>query len=103
MKSPTVIGGIRPPKSGSHQTPRWRKTDSNHRSPARKSRFLLRKANCGTERGQAKKGCFLCGTDGSNPSPSSSESATNSDVVASPGLHPAERGRDGLDVIMCGL
>jgi lauroyl/myristoyl acyltransferase len=29
--------------------------DSNHRSPARKSRFLLRKANCGTERGQQKK------------------------------------------------
>jgi hypothetical protein len=32
--------------------------DSNHRSPARKSRFLLRKTNCGTERGAAKKGCF---------------------------------------------
>jgi hypothetical protein len=29
--------------------------DSNHRSPARKSRFLLRKANCGTERGQPKR------------------------------------------------
>src|SRR5438094_5467714 len=28
--------------------------------------------------GAAKKGCFLCGTDGSNPSPSSAESATNS-------------------------
>src|SRR6478736_2987489 len=25
--------------------------------------------------GAAKKGCFLCGTDGSNPSPSSGESA----------------------------
>jgi predicted DNA-binding transcriptional regulator YafY len=24
----------------------WREMDSNHRSPARKSRFLLRKANC---------------------------------------------------------
>jgi hypothetical protein len=32
--------------------------DSNHRSPARKSRFLLRKANCGTERG-SQKGLFL--------------------------------------------
>jgi N-acetylmuramoyl-L-alanine amidase len=38
--------------------------------------FYLRKANCGTERG-SQKGCFLCGTDGSNPSPSSGESATN--------------------------
>jgi hypothetical protein len=49
---------------------------SNHLSLARKSRFLSRKANCGTERG-SQKGCFVCGTDGSNPSPSSGESATN--------------------------
>jgi len=34
----------------------------------------LRTANCRTERGAAKKGCFLYGTDGSNPSPSSGES-----------------------------
>src|ERR1700730_5477318 len=27
--------------------------------------------------GAAKKGCFLCGTDGSNPSPSSGESGAN--------------------------
>src|SRR5580692_2366293 len=27
--------------------------------------------------GAAKKGCFLCGTDGSNPSPSSVESSAN--------------------------
>src|SRR5207302_3871345 len=27
--------------------------------------------------GAAKKGCFLCGTDGSNPSPSSDESSAN--------------------------
>ena len=27
--------------------------------------------------GAAKKGCFLCGTDGSNPSPSSGESTAN--------------------------
>src|ERR1700747_1194645 len=27
--------------------------------------------------GAAKKGCFLCGTDGSNPSPSSKESANH--------------------------
>jgi len=31
------------------------------------------------------------GTSGSNPLCSSGELATNSDVVASPGLHPAER------------
>ena len=37
---------------------------------------MLRKANCGTERGQPKKGCFLCGTDGSNPSPSTGESGS---------------------------
>jgi hypothetical protein len=29
--------------------------DSNHRSPARKSRFLLRKANCGDRTGAAKR------------------------------------------------
>jgi hypothetical protein len=54
---------------------RWREMDSNHRSLARKSRFLSRKANCGTERG-SQKGCFVCGTDGSNPSPSSRQSVS---------------------------
>src|ERR1700719_2724460 len=44
--------------------------------PARKSRFLLRKANCGTERGQPKRVVFLCGTNGSNPSPSSRQSVS---------------------------
>ena len=39
--------------------------DSNHRSLARNSRFLLWKANCGDRTGAAKKGCFLCGTEGS--------------------------------------
>ena len=66
----------RPGARGSHLTPRWREMDSNHRSLARKSRFLSRKANCGTERG-SQKGCFVCGTDGSNPSPSSGESGAN--------------------------
>ena len=61
--------------------------DSNHRSPARKSRFLLRKANCGTERGQPKRVVFLCGTDGSNPSPSRRESIAN--------LTPADAERPG--------
>src|SRR6516165_4575581 len=55
----------------------WREMDSNHRFLARKSRFLLWKANCGDRTGVAKKGCFLCGTDGSNPSPSRGESSAN--------------------------
>src|SRR3954451_25253945 len=42
-------------EGSSQRTLRWREMDSNHRSPARKSRFLLRKANCGTERGQPKR------------------------------------------------
>ena len=41
--------------AGERRTVRWREMDSNHRSPARKSRFLLRKANCGTEREQPKR------------------------------------------------
>src|SRR4029077_12666717 len=49
------LGADKARKSGLQLTPRWREMDSNHRSPARKSRFLLRKANCGTERGQPKK------------------------------------------------
>jgi hypothetical protein len=71
--------GSRPskPDAGERQTLRWREMDSNHRFLARKSRFLLWKANCGDRTGVAKKGCFLCGTDGSNPSPSTGESAAN--------------------------
>jgi hypothetical protein len=41
-KSPTVIDGIRPRKSGSHQTPRWRKPDSNHRSRVTRPIFECR-------------------------------------------------------------
>src|SRR6266403_4972255 len=40
-KSPTVIDGIRPRKSGSHVTHRWREPDSNHR-------FLLRYSPSGS-------------------------------------------------------
>src|SRR6516165_9802218 len=71
--------GSRPTKADSDErrTLRWREMDSNHRFLARKSRFLLWKANCGDRTGVAKKGCFLCGTDGSNPSPSSGESRAN--------------------------
>jgi hypothetical protein len=35
-----------PRKSGSQWTRRWREMDSNHRFLVRRSRFLLRKANC---------------------------------------------------------
>jgi len=37
-KSATVIDGIRPRKSGSHQPHRWREPDSKHRSGERKRR-----------------------------------------------------------------
>jgi hypothetical protein len=57
------------PKSGSHLTRRWREMDSNHRSLARASRFILRKVNCAGIDGAAKK--IWRGTDGSNPFPSS--------------------------------
>ncbi len=44
--------------------------DSNHRSLARKSRFFYAEGEiAGTERG-SQKVCLVCGTDGSNPSPS---------------------------------
>jgi hypothetical protein len=42
-------------RNSSFLTHCWREMDSNHRSPARNSRFLLRKATCGTERGQPKR------------------------------------------------
>ena len=57
-------------------TLRWREVDSNHQFLVRRSRFLLRKANCGGSNGGGLLKLFLLrGTDGSNPSPSSSESA----------------------------
>jgi hypothetical protein len=43
--------------------------------------------------GAAKKGCFLCGTDGSNPSPSSAESAAN--FVFGRGAWKGRRRRQG--------
>src|ERR1700756_3944614 len=46
--------------------------------------------------GAAKKGCFLCGTDGSNPSPSSEESAANAESLEQAALislvEPTTRG-----------
>src|SRR5205807_1521812 len=62
--------------NGLHRTRCWREMDSNHRSLSRRSRFLLRKANCGGSNGGSPKKLFLLwGTDGSNPSPSRGESA----------------------------
>src|SRR5580692_10804616 len=41
--------------------------------------------------GAAKKGCFLCGTDGSNPSPSSKESANFRSLSGGPDDQPHTR------------
>ena len=40
---------------GSHLTRRWREMDSNHRSPARKSRFLVAESELRDRTGAAKK------------------------------------------------
>jgi hypothetical protein len=45
----------------SSQTHRWREMDSNHRFLVRRSRFLLRKANCGGSNGGGLLKLFLCG------------------------------------------
>jgi hypothetical protein len=50
-----------PRKSSSHQTLCWREMDSNHRYLARRSRFRLRKANCGGSNGGSPKVCFFYG------------------------------------------
>ncbi len=62
-------------RSGSQKTQRWREMDSNHRSP--KGPVFVAEGELRNRTGAAKKGCFLYGTDGSNPSPSSGESGTN--------------------------
>src|SRR6266403_1591688 len=49
--------------------------DSNHRSP--KGPVFVAEGELRNRTGAAKKGCFLYGTDGSNPSPSSGESSAN--------------------------
>ena len=45
----------------SSRTRRWREPDSNHRFLVRRSRFLLRKANCGGLNGGGLLKLFLCG------------------------------------------
>ena len=113
-RPPPKCGAFRlqPLSSPLRQTACWREVDSNHRFLVRRSRFLLRKANCGGSNGggllkvvslratdgfesislqrrvlceptsRAKKGGLETmasqrGTDGSNPGPSSGESAAN--------------------------
>ena len=60
------------------QTLCWREMDSNHRSLSRRNWFVLRNSNWGDRNGGSPQRVVpLRGTDGSNPSPSSGESATN--------------------------
>jgi hypothetical protein len=76
VKSPTVIDGIPPRKSGSHQTRRWREMDSNFQFPVAKPRSV-RPAVMGGRAGCSDTGADLWGTEGSNPSLSSGESGAN--------------------------
>jgi hypothetical protein len=45
--------------------------------PGTKEPVFVAEGELRNRTGAAKKGCFLCGTDGSNPSPSSGESQEN--------------------------
>ena len=57
-------------------TPRWRETDSNHRYPAKETTLVGRRRSIPRNSPSAKEtGSFAPGTDGSNPPPSSEESA----------------------------
>src|SRR6266446_3828048 len=62
---------------GSQQTLRWREMDSKPSVPGTKEPVFVAEGELRDRTGAAKKGCFLCGTDGSNPSPSSGESGAN--------------------------
>src|SRR6201984_813286 len=46
--------------------------------PGTKEPIFVAESELRDRTGAAKKGCLLCGTDGSNPSPSSGESGANS-------------------------
>src|SRR5207253_10757188 len=77
-KSPTVIDGIWPRKSGSHQTHRWSEVDSNCRSLSRNGSVSpaereLRKR----EKGSLEAANISGGTGGSNPVSSSGESSNH--------------------------
>jgi hypothetical protein len=59
--------------------------DSKHRPRHERGGFVA-EGELPDRTGAAKRGCFLCGTDGSNPSPSSGESSTNSVQTFGPGI-----------------
>ena len=61
----------------SSQTHRWREMDSNHRYRIRNNPFWLAPVRSRNSPSATKTGSFVPGTDGSNPSPSSSESDAN--------------------------
>jgi len=65
-----AIDGIRPRKSGSHRTHRWREADSNSWSLSRKIRLSGGREVPERSTGNPRKASFvLRGTKGSNPSP----------------------------------
>jgi hypothetical protein len=70
--------------------------DSNHRSP--KGPVFVAEGELRNRTGAAKKGCFLYGTDGSNPSPSSGESGANLISGGMPEIYVSDsERRHGLD------
>jgi hypothetical protein len=77
-------------KRSSQRTQRWREMDSNRRSLSRMSRLCCGRGIAGmVVRGQSRKALSLLrGTEGSNPSPSSGESAANlkSNTIAAVGV-----------------
>src|SRR6266404_499335 len=75
-RTPTVIDGIAPEnqvRTGLPAGGRWIRTIGPRHERAG---FCCGRRIAGPN-GGSQKGCFLCGTDSSNPSPSSGESATN--------------------------
>jgi hypothetical protein len=76
-----------PRKSGLQWTLRWREMDSNHRYRMRNNPFWLPLFGPRNSPSATKTGCFVPGTDGSNPSPSSGESANFRSLPRSIGLH----------------
>ena len=63
--------------------------DSNHRSP--KGPVFVAEGELRNRTGATKKSCFLYGTDGSNPSPSSGESANHRSLNIGRGSAPTRR------------
>ena len=87
-------GSIAPSDSvgGSHKTRRWREMDSNHRYPAKETALVgCPRSIPGNSPSATEPASFATGTDGSNPPPSSGESAANlSSAPQPPGADPPE-------------